>query len=187
MKGMRKSLLLALAIAAMGALAAPAAASANQWLKEGSNVGEPTYIDLEGQIHVPSKSFGKFTCSIDGEAVLDAQGQGQISEFDLFECSWASDLYGYCPASNVSPTTLPWSFDATGQGTAIIDDMIFTMKLAAPCEEAFTQPVTVDMPVTALGNPENTTAFEFHGLADGEWFNMYVWGELTTSQEIGMS
>jgi len=169
MRSIKKMLLLASAVAVVVAFAAPAAASASNWTKNGSAItgvhwtdngaalgGGGGSVNLAGTMSVGGE-LGTLTCPVSIDMSLSAGSSGLATKFSGTPsgCKIGGLIASYCSEVTAISANTPWGVSATevsGKPVIKINSATVTYKLAGGASCAEVGDVSVAGTITATPN-----------------------------------
>lgn len=111
--------LLTIAVVAALASAVPAVASAAEWTYEEEPLGESTGVELEGTMGFNWGAAGNLACDVTATAELNPGDEGEITSWDVENCSSAG-MWGGCQLAS-DMADLPWPMVARDEDILVQD------------------------------------------------------------------
>lgn len=169
MRSIKSMMLLAVAVLALTAIAAPALASASNWKRngeefsglvwsqEGSTLESGGTLNLNGRIAIVNSTLGGIDCPASGTGSLNANsGSGQLSSISITAsgCKLSGAWKAVCKEVSSVTAGTPWSLSATEKGGKKVISVVMSVSYQmAGGECAGTPPYVVMGEATAT--PDN--------------------------------
>lgn len=160
-----KRLLLAGAIAAVSAFAAPASALAAEWTHEGTEITNFVEINLTGAELFETSPNNGMNCGLAATLTTEGGSTGQITEFEITECPAGFGSFSGCTAGEAEAIGLPWTVHVNATDLTVTGWRVLrTFGAGCPIEEL---DKTIASMTVEFDDPDEFSVMEFEGITTG--------------------